>query len=85
MVEFTLDKKNGIVHVRPTAPLAEADFDLLTTEVDPYIEQNGELKGLILEVAKFPGWEDFGSAIRHFRFVRDHHKKVKQLRSLPIR
>ena len=79
MVELTLDKENGIVRVRPTGPLAQGDFNRIAAEIDPYIEQSGGLHGLILEVTKFPGWEDFAAAIRHFRFVRDHHKKVRRV------
>jgi len=79
MIDFTLDKKRSILHVKPLGPLAKDDFDRLASEVDPYIDETGNLAGLILEVTKFPGWENFGAAIRHFRFVRDHHKKIRKV------
>lgn len=70
MIEFTLDKDLAVLHVRPTGPLSKADFNSLAETVDPFIEQMGELKRLLLEVARFPGWEDIGAAVRHIRFVR---------------
>ena len=79
MIEFTLDKRKGILLVRPIGPLSEEDFTILAKEVDPFIEEAGNLSGLILEFKSFPGWEDFGAAVNHFRFVRDHHKKVTKV------
>lgn len=79
MIEYTLDRESSVLHVRPTGPLAGEDFDNLAKTVDPFIELTGGLRGLILETARFPGWEDLGAAIRHFRFVRDHHRKIKKI------
>ena len=79
MVDYTLDEKASVLHVRPTGPLQERDFEGLAAAVDPFIARTGGLHGLILEAAHFPGWDDFGAVIRHFRFVRDHHKKVKRV------
>ncbi len=28
---------------------------------------------------KLPGWESFGSLIKHFQFVKEHHKKVSHV------
>lgn len=79
MMEYSLDRENSLLHVRPTGPLAKKDFDDLAQAVDPFIEQTGGLRGLILETAGFPGWENLGAAVRHFRFVRDHHTKIKRI------
>ena len=79
MIEYTLDKDLAILHVRPTGPLRKADFDSLAQTIDPFIEQRGGLRGLLLEVAHFPGWEDIGAAARHIRFVHDHHRKIKKV------
>jgi hypothetical protein len=79
MIDYTLDKENSVLHVRATGPLRENDFDTLAGAVDPFIEQTGGLGGLILETPRFPGWENLDSVARHFRFVRDHHRKVKKV------
>jgi len=79
MIDYHLDKRDSILYVRPTGPLRQEDFEQLSQAVDPFIEETGSLSGLILEVVRFPGWEDLGAAIRHFRFVRDHHKKIRKV------
>ncbi|MCX4187430.1 STAS/SEC14 domain-containing protein [Methylophaga sp. OBS4] len=79
MLHYTLNQNTAIVYIYPKGPLSKADFEQLTAEVDPYIEQSGGLAGLIIETEKFPGWEDLNAAIQHFRFVRDHHRKIKKV------
>lgn len=79
MIDHTLDAAQSILYVRPKAALQKADFEQLAKTVDPHIEKTGGLKGLILEVAAFPGWDSLGAMAAHFRFVRDHHKKVAKV------
>jgi len=75
--ELLADKRILILH--PDGPLQSADFERLGREVDPFIEKHGGLAGLMVEAAKFPGWDDFASLVTHLRFVRDHHRKVKRI------
>ena len=79
MIEHTLDKAHSILHVRPKARLEQRDFVQLAATVDPHIEEKGDLAGLIIEIAGFPGWESFGAMASHFRFVRDHHRHIKKV------
>jgi hypothetical protein len=79
MVEHQLDTVHAILHVRPKAALAKEDFEALAKTVDPFIERTGGLNGLIVEAAKFPGWDSLGAMVAHFRFVRDHHKRIKRV------
>jgi SpoIIAA-like len=79
MIEFDLDTAHSILEVRPQSALDKADFVELANAVDPLIETNGDLAGLIINVAKFPGWDSFGTMVSHFRFVRDHHKHIKKV------
>lgn len=79
MIDYTLDQTKSVLHVRPTGPLNKNDFVTLSQAVDPYIEEHQGLNGLLLEVAHFPGWEDLAAATQHFRFVRDHHRKIKKI------
>ena len=79
MLEHTLDAKNGILQLRPTAALKKEDFAALAKSVDPYIEKNGALSGILIELAAFPGWDSIGAMAAHLRFVRDHHKLVKKI------
>ena len=33
----------------------------------------------MLHACAFPGWENVGSLVRHVRFVRDHHRRVRRV------
>jgi hypothetical protein len=79
MIEYDLDKEHSILEVRPKSALDKDDFVELAKAVDPQIEANGDLAGLIISASSFPGWDSFGSMVTHFRFVRDHEKHLKKL------
>ena len=79
MIEHTLDTEHSILYLRPKSALKQDDFVQLAKTVDPYIEKTGDLAGLIIEAPKFPGWESLGAMAAHFRFVRDHHKRIKKI------
>lgn len=79
MIEYDLDAQHSILWVQPKSAIGEDDFVKLAGVVDPHIEATGGLGGLIIEAPAFPGWDSFGSMIKHFRFVRDHHKNVKKI------
>jgi hypothetical protein len=79
MVEFELLKADGILILRPQGRLEAADFERVAREVDPYIEANGKLHGLLLDAEAFPGWRDFAALIAHFKFVRDHHRNIEKV------
>lgn len=79
MIEHTLDTAHSILYVRPKSSLEENDFVQLAKTVDPYIEETGNLAGLIIEAPAFRGWESLGAMAAHFRFVRDHHKHIKKI------
>ena len=79
MLDHTLDAENSILFIRPKSSLSESDFVRLAKTVDPHIAAGGALGGIIIEAPEFPGWESFGAMAAHFRFVRDHHRKIKRV------
>jgi len=79
MIEHHLDTGNAILHIQPRSALEKADFEGLARTVDPFIEETGDLAGLIIETPAFPGWESFGAMTAHLRFVRDHHKHIRKI------
>lgn len=79
MIGFSLDTDLGILYVRPTAALTSDDFRQLSAAVDPWIAENGKLNALIIEPEAFPGWNDFGAMVSHFKFVHDHHRKIRKI------
>jgi hypothetical protein len=79
MIEYDLDTAHSILHVRPTSALQPEDFARLARAVDPHIEATGGLAGLIVEAPGFPGWDSLGAMAAHFRFVRDHHRRIRKV------
>ena len=78
-LNFSFDPANSILHLRPTSALSADDFAMIAEVVDPQIEATGSLRGIVIETASFPGWENFQAMLAHFRFVRDHHRRVKRI------
>ena len=72
MIKSELLKDNGVLIVSPVGSLAASDFEHLAQEIDPYIEQNGRLRGLMVHGDFFRGWADFAALLSHLKFVRDH-------------
>ena len=79
MLDCHLDRENAIVVVRPESALGKNDFVELGKLVDPLIEADGDLAGLIIDAPSFPGWDSFGALVTHLRFVHDHHRHVKKI------
>jgi hypothetical protein len=79
MIEHTLDTAHAILYVRPQGALQKIDFAELAKTVDPYIEQTGDLAGIIIQTPSFPGWENLGAMAAHFHFVRDHHRHIRKV------
>lgn len=79
MLSVTIDKVNSIAILEPDGPLSESDFESATRIIDPYIEENGQLNGLIIHTESFPGWESFGALCSHLKFVKEHHKKISRV------
>ena len=76
MLNVELDESTGIATLRPDGALSENDFESVSNIVDPYIEKSGKLNGIIICTKTFPGWDSFAALIKHFKFVKEHHKKV---------
>jgi hypothetical protein len=76
---YELNRAEGILTVKPTGPLESADFEKLVQEVDPYIEAEGKLNGLMVCAESFPGWDNFAAFVSHIKFVKNHHQKIKKV------
>ena len=79
MLNAELRKEDGILIVSPDDALQASDFEQLSTRVDPFIEENGELNGLMIYTESFPGWDDFAGLVSHIKFVKNHHKHIKKV------
>jgi hypothetical protein len=79
MVNHELLRDEGILIIRPQGSLEAADFQKIAEELDPYIEANGKLQGVMIDAESFPGWKDFAALVAHLRFVKDHHRNIEKI------
>ncbi|MBO0655817.1 STAS/SEC14 domain-containing protein [Streptomyces triculaminicus] len=68
-----------VLVVEVEQPLRTQDFDALASTADNWLRTHAELAGVVIHAREFPGWENIGGLIRHVRFVRDHHRKVRRI------
>ena len=79
MLNYELNRTEGILILKPMGPLESTDFEKLAGEVDPYIIENGTLNGLMIYTKSFPGWDNFAAFLSHVKFVKNHHQKIKKI------
>jgi stage II sporulation SpoAA-like protein len=79
MLTHELLRDEGILILRPQGPLQAGDFTSLATVVDPYLEEHGTLRGIMVDAPSFPGWDSFAALASHLRFVRDHHRLIGKI------
>ena len=79
MIHVELLPDTGILIITPQGALSADDFREVAAVADPYIADKGQLTGLMIRAASFPGWDSFASLIEHLKFVRDHHRKIARV------
>lgn len=79
MLKIDLDKKNGFAVLEPQGALSRDDFARAAETIDPFIEQSGSLKGILIFTESFPGWESIGAFVQHFKFVKNHHEQIAKV------
>ena len=68
MLTVKVDKANGIALLEPDGPLSKEDFESAVKIIDPFIEKNEHLNGLIIHTESFPGWDSFAALSSHLKF-----------------
>lgn len=79
MLDYSIMKPEGILVLKPNAPLTKEDFIGLSAIADSYLSDHAKLHGVLIHTKGFPGWENFGGFTAHMHFVREHHKKVERV------
>lgn len=79
MLNFELIREEGLLIVQPKGPLEKTDFENMAMEVDPYIQEKGNLNGLMIYTKSFPGWINFSALRSHLKFVRNHFRKIRKI------
>lgn len=81
VIQFEFDEKEGVAVVYPEQKhgLSEDDFRQLTSEIDRYLSDHNELRGLVIVTKSFPGWNSLKAFTSHLKFVHDHHQKIRKV------
>ena len=79
MLTVQINAEKGIALLEPHGKLSKADFARAAKAIDPQIEEQGKLNGLVVRIEKFPGWDSFGALASHLRFVKGHHRKIARI------
>lgn len=79
MLKVEMLESADLVILEPTDKLTQSDFEAAARIIDPYIENNGKLNGIIIHVKIFPWWDSFSAFISHLKFVGEHHKKINHV------
>jgi uncharacterized protein (TIGR00730 family) len=79
MIQHRFLRERSVLVLEPRGALKADDFTALAAAVDPVIEEQGELAGLLIDAPSFPGWESFAALVSHLRFVRDHHRSIRRV------
>ncbi len=71
-MEITIDGDAGIALLEAHDPVDKSDFKRAEKLIDPYINSNGELRGLIIHTKTFPGYNSTGSFFSHINTGSGH-------------
>jgi len=78
-IKITLEEKSKIAILELKESLSKDDFLYAKSVIDPFIEKNGKLNGIIIYVKEFPYWDSFSGFVSHMKFIKNHHENVKKL------
>jgi hypothetical protein len=78
MLVITPSLESNMVEIKVTGALNHHDFKELAQKIDPLINRFGSLK-LFVDATHFTGWDNSQAAEQHFRFVKEHHKKIDKI------
>jgi hypothetical protein len=79
-LSYRLLPERGVIVVELHGRLRAQDLDGLEAAADEWIESaSGALRGIVVHAPQFPGWENLSSLLRHLRFVRDQHRRIRRV------
>ena len=79
MLSLELREDDGILVLHPEGPLEAADFTVLASQVDVYLEQRRMLCGVLIRAKSFPGWKNFGALLAHLKFLKEHLQRIQKV------
>lgn len=72
------DDYHGVLFLDVKNSFTQEDFALISSIIDPYFQDKGELKGVIINSKKFPYWSDSQNRLQYIEFAANNHHKFKK-------
>lgn len=79
MLNYSIQEPEGVLVLKPDAPLKQEDFTGLSASVNAYLAKHEKLRGALVYSKKFPGWDHVSGFTAHMHFVREHRTKVERI------
>ncbi len=73
------DEKHGILFLDVKNSFSSEDFVAISSLIDPYFEEFGQLSGVIVNSKKFPYWQNIHNRAQYFHFAQQNHNKFKKV------
>lgn len=79
MLRITELTERNCLLLEPSGALSPKDLDALTARFDAYVNARDRIPNLVIRAVSFPTWTDFGTLLKHLRFIREHHRLVRKV------
>lgn len=79
MIEAKLMREDGVLVLTPSGAPSEADFERIRLLVEPYLEKQGVLNGVMIYTNADPGWADFYALLSQLRFIEAHRRRIRRV------
>jgi len=78
-IKITIEKQSKTAILELKKSLSKDDFLYAKSVIDPFIEKNNKLNGIIIYTKNFPYWDSFTGFVSHINFIKNHHQHIKKL------
>lgn len=79
MVEINVMADECVIEVTVHGKLESVDLESIASKADEIIAHEGRIKGLVLNIAEFSGWDRLHTFLEHLKIIKTHHKHVERI------
>ncbi|MGQ9424592.1 SpoIIAA family protein [Gilvimarinus sp. F26214L] len=79
MITVEVDPSIKVALIRPQGLINSNDMETAVGVVEPFLEQEGHLAGMLVEAPQFPGWDSFRKVLPRLTFSGDEHHRIRRV------
>ena len=79
MIDISVFVEEGIIEVTVHGKLEAVDLESIIPKADEIIEQEGKVKGLLLQIEEFSGWDHVHTFLEHIKIIKAHHRLIERV------